>query len=237
MNVFIVHAHPEPKSFNAAMTATAVDVFEKAGHRVTVSDLYAMGFNPVSARHNFTTVKDPDYFKQQVEELYASENNGFSSEIDAELEKLDACDVLIFQFPLWWFGLPAILKGWADRVLVMGRVYGLGKFYDNGTFQGKRAMVSVTTGGPETMYRPDGLNGDIHQILFPINHGIFRFTGFDVLPPFIAYGPAHLDDDHRRAYLDAYRQRLSSLDAVEPIHYLSIHEYDPDTYQRLSTEE
>lgn len=98
-------------------------------------------------------------------------------------------------------------------------------------------MVSVSTGGPETMYQPDGLNGDIHQILFPINHGILRFTGFDVLPPFIAYAPAHLNDEERRAYLDAYRNRLAGFRTDATIQYPSIDEYDPNTFQRLPKKE
>ncbi len=187
MKFLIVHAHAEPKSFNGALTRRAKEVLAAAGHEAIVSDLYAMQFNPVSDRRNFTNQKDPDYFKQQVEERHATEVDGFAVDIKAELEKLEECDVLIFQFPLWWFGLPAILKGWVDKVFAMGRIYSGGKFYDNGVLKGKKAMLSVTIGGGETMYSKTGLNGDINQILFPINHGIFRFVGFDVLPPFIVW--------------------------------------------------
>ena len=59
--------------------------------------------------------RDP-FFKQQQEELYADEHLGFAPEIEAEIQKLERCDLLVFSFPLWWFGLPAILKGWVDRV-------------------------------------------------------------------------------------------------------------------------
>jgi NAD(P)H dehydrogenase (quinone) len=236
MNVLIVHAHPEPKSFNAALTDMAASFLKGRGHHLGLSDLYAMNFDPVSGRQNFVTTKNPHYFKQQIEEIHASANNGFSADIESEIEKLEWCNFLILQFPLWWFGLPAILKGWADRVLVMGRVYGDGKWYDNGAFKGKRAMLSVTTGGPETMYQPDGLNGDIHQILYPINHGILRFIGFDVLPPFIAYGPAHMDDDARRAYLRDYRERLADIEKTDPISYPSLSDYDPHTFQRRQQE-
>lgn len=121
--------------------------------------------------------------------------------------------------------MPAILKGWADRVLVMGRVYGAGKIYDDGPFKGKRAMLSVTTGGPEEKYRPGGLSGDINQILFPINHGILRFTGLDVLHPFIAYGPAHLNHAERKTYIDAFLKRLENIETDEPIEYTSIRDY------------
>ena len=226
MNVFIVHAHPEPRSFNGALTNVAREVLEGAGHAVKVSDLYAMRFDPVSDRRNFTTIKDRDYFKQQVEEMHATEMHGFAPDIAAEMEKLDWCAALIFQFPLWWFSVPAILKGWVDRVFAMGRVYGGGKWYDNGAFKGKRAMLSLTTGGPESIYSETGLNGCIHDILFPINHGILRFTGFDVLPPFIVWAPVRASDEQRRQYLEAYRHRLLTLWETAPIHYPSLDDYD-----------
>ncbi|MFH7028337.1 MAG: NAD(P)H-dependent oxidoreductase [Heteroscytonema crispum UTEX LB 1556] len=200
MKFLIIHAHAEPNSFNGALTRHAKEVLEAAGHEVIISDLYQMQFNPVSDRRNFTSQKDPNFFRQQVEEIHATEVDGFAPDIKAEMEKLEWCDVLIFQFPLWWFGLPAIVKGWVDRVFAAGRIYGGGKWYDNGVFKGKKSMLSVTTGGRETMYSETGLNGDINNILFPINHGIFRFVGFDVLSPFIAWGLNHLDDEHRQIY-------------------------------------
>lgn len=67
--------------------------------------------------------------------------------------------------PLWWFSVPGILKGWVDRVFAMGRFYGQGKVYENGVFAGKKAILSLTTGGAEDTYRKDGLHGDINAIL------------------------------------------------------------------------
>jgi len=226
LKAFIVHAHPEPKSFNGALTRTAVEALTGAGHEVAVSDLYAMQFNPVSDRRNFTTVKDPDTYKQQLEELHATEVSGFAPDLTAEMDRLQWCDALILQFPLWWFGLPGILKGWVDRVFAMGRTYGRGKWYDDGVFAGKRAMCSVTTGGPAVMYGPDGLNGDIQQILFPINHGILRFTGFEVLPPFIVYGAARITEAERKSSLDRYRETVLGLSRLTPIPYPSLRDYD-----------
>src|SRR5215813_9590092 len=149
MNVFIVHAHHEPTSFNAAMTRTAQEALARAGHEVVLSDLYAMGFDPVSDRRNFTTVANPDLYRQQSEETHAAAHDGFAPELQREMDKLFWCDALILQFPLWWFGLPAILKGWIDRVFASGgRIYGGGKWYDRGVFTGKRAMCALTIGGP-----------------------------------------------------------------------------------------
>lgn len=226
MKVFIVHAHPEAKSFNGALTQFAKDTLTSQGHEVIISDLYQMNFDPVSDRRNFTSCKDPDYYKQQAEEMYASEMNGFAPDIQAEIDKLLGCDVLIFQFPLWWFGLPAILKGWVDRVFVTGKIYGGGKWYDNGVFKGKRAMLSLTTGGASPMYSEIGLNGNINQTLSAINYGMFHFTGFDVLPPFIAWAVSRLGEEQRQAYLQEYKQRLLTLETTPIIAYRSLADYD-----------
>jgi len=217
VNVLIVYWHPEPKSFNHAMLETACEALGAAGHAVQMSDLHAMDFDPVSARSSFTTVKDPDYFKPQQEEMHASASNGFAPLIEAEIRKLEWCELMIWQFPLWWFGLPAALKGWVDRVFAMGRVYGGGKVYDNGSCRGKRAMLSLTTGGPPEAYRTDGFNGDISGILRPVHRGILRFVGFDVLAPQIVYGPARMTDEQRRAELQRCASRLANLAGEAPI--------------------
>src|SRR5689334_10540750 len=176
MRIFIVHAHPEPQSFNGAMTRTATEALTSAGHEVLVSDLYAMGFDPISDRRNFVTVHNPNYYRQQAEEAHAAQVDGFAGDIKDEMGKLFWCDALILQFPLWWFGLPAILKGWVDRVFAYGFAYGYKSEgnryrYGDGGLKGKRAMLSVVVGGPAADYGPRGINGQIEQLLFPITHG------------------------------------------------------------------
>jgi NAD(P)H dehydrogenase (quinone) len=217
MNIFIVYWHPEPRSFNGALLRTAVETLAGSGHSVKISDLHAMRFDPVSGRHNFITAKDPGYFKQQTEELHATEVRGFSVEIENEMEKLGWCDMLILQFPLWWFGLPAVLKGWVDRVFAMGRIYGMGRIYETGVFKGKRAMLSLTTGGPEEAYRKGGFNGDIAAILRPIQRGILKFVGFSVLEPHIVFGPAHLSEAQRADKLERFADRLRGLADESPV--------------------
>jgi NAD(P)H dehydrogenase (quinone) len=227
MHLLFVHAHPERNSFNGAMTRAAVDTLGAAGHEVEVSDLYAMRFNPVSDRSNFTTTCDPHYYRQQAEEAYAAAHDGFGADVQAEMDKLFRCDALILQFPLWWFGLPAILKGWVDRVFASGgRIYGGGKWYDRGVFAGKRAMCSVTIGGPPSMYSQHGLNGTISSILFPINHGMLYFTGFTVVEPFLVHAPARLTAEERAAYLDRYRERVLALTSAATIAYPTLADYD-----------
>lgn len=218
MNILIVHAHHEPRSFSSALAQQAETSLKAAGHDVVVSDLHKMGFDPVSDRRNFTSVKDPDYLKQQIEEMHASEVDGFSAEIEAEIEKLEKCDALLFSFPLWWFGVPAILKGWCDRVLAMGRVYGGPKLYEGGVGQAtKRAMVIMTTGGGPVAYSGWGLNPSLDTIMTPIQHGIFWFNGFLPLEPFIAWSPVRVSDEVRAEYLTSLDSRLSSLFEEAPV--------------------
>jgi NAD(P)H dehydrogenase (quinone) len=213
LRFFIVHAHHEPTSFNGAMTREAVAALEAAGHEVVLSDLYAMGFDPVSDRRNFTTVANPERLRQQSEEAYASEHDGFAPDLEAEMEKLAWCDVLILQFPLWWLGLPAILKGWVDRVLAVGRAYGGGRHFEKGVFRGKRAFCALTVGGSEMTYSSQGMYAPIESVLYPINHGILGFVGFTVLDPFTVYAPVRLSDEARRANLARYRERVLAIAA------------------------
>jgi len=217
MRVFVVYWNPEPKSFNAAMFSTAVDTFAAAGHEVKSSDLHRMQFDPVSSRKNFTTVKDPHYLKLQVEEVYATEMNGFSEEIESEIQKMEWCDLMVWQFPLWWFGLPAVLKGWVDRVFAMQRTYGGGRIYQSGVLRGKRALLSLTTGAPEAAYRQGGLQGDIFGILRPIHRGMLQFVGFDVLAPQIVCGPIRMTDEERKLALESYARRLQGIGSESPI--------------------
>jgi len=226
MRIFIVHAHHEPTSFNGALTNAAITSLQAAGHQVVVSDLYAMSFDPVSDRRNFTTVKDPAQLKQQNEESYASENNGFVPEIQTEMDKLAWCDALILQFPLWWLGLPAILKGWVDRVLAVGRAYGGGRYFSRGVFASKRAMCSVTVGGSSDAYSNHGAYGPLAPILFPIHHGILGFVGFTVVEPFVVHAPARMRSDERAAVLAEYGRRLMNLSTASAIPALDMAKYD-----------
>jgi NAD(P)H dehydrogenase (quinone) len=215
MRALIVHAHHELQSFNAAMTREAVHALVAARHEVDVSDLYAMGFDPVSDRRNFTTVRDPAYLRQQDEEAYASEHEGFAPDVQTEMDKLFWCDVLILQFPLWWFGMPAILKGWIDRVFAEGRAFGNGRMYDRGVFRGKRAMCALTTGGRAPMFA-GGPHDAIERHLFPIQHGVLGFTGFTVFEPSVTHAPHRMTSGERALALRAHTRRVLDLTSSRP---------------------
>ena len=215
--VLIIHAHAEPQSFCSALKGVAIQYFTDNGDLVQESDLYSMGFDPVGDQRDFKSLSNPEFFKYQVEQMNACKTDGFNEDLKAEMDKLVWCDVLIFNFPLWWFGLPAILKGWVDRVFAMGLVYGDGRgVYENGTFKEKTAFITMTTGGPEIAYTATS-NGDPATILFPIHHGMFYFAGMTVLPPFISWSPARLSPGERISELERYKGYLMSLSTLKPI--------------------
>lgn len=228
--VLMVLSHPEPTSFSHAMVKVAKEEFESQGHEVKVSDLHAIGFDPVNDRRNFKTVCNAERYHQTTEETYAFKNGGFNDQIQEEMDKLVWCDVLLFYSPIHWFSLPAMLKAWVDKVFAYDFCYGGGRWYDVGVFKGKRAMVHMTTGAPDFMYRNDGIQGDIHDILFSVNHGIFFFTGMTALEPYIAYSPSHGTDEDRVKMLEDYRHFVKNFDiAAKPLHFRTLADIKANT--------
>lgn len=219
MKVLIVYAHSQPGSFNAALLRTAVGTLEAEGHEVRVSDLYAMDFNPIASARDFKTRRFEGHLQYDREQKHAVAQHSFSDDIAAEIDKLLWCDLLILQFPLWWYSVPAIMKGWFDRVFVNGLMYGqLGRF-NHGGMKGKRAMVSTTTGCFPGMVDEGGVMGHLDAILWHLQYGTLAYVGFDVLEPFVTWSVRYEDDGQRQAYLDALAERLRKLDST-PLKYV-----------------
>lgn len=249
MKCLIIYAHQEKKSFNSAMKNIALKTLQRQGHEVILSDLYAMKFKPTTDLADFehlknNTCENPDlanikdscddeyYFNYALEQRKAYPQNSLSPDIQEELEKLIWCDYVIFQFPLYWFSMPAILKGWMDRVFICGYVYGGKRFYDQGALRGKKAMLSVTVGSRENMFGPNGIHGDMMSLLEPVHRGL-AYTGFGILPPYIAYHVPYISQVEREAYLYAYQQRLLTIEATQSLKYPKINDYN-EHYQLKS---
>lgn len=217
MNVLIVYAHPDPRSFNAALKDLAVETLKAEGHSVRVSDLYAQNFKAVADERDFLSRGSFERFHYQNEQEHAMKTGTIAHDIAAEQEKVLWADLIIFHFPLYWYSLPAILKGWVERVFAYGFAYPGG--YQFGRLKGGRAMLVMTTGGTEAAYLPEVKNGAIDMLLFPIQHGILYYTGMEVLPPFIAYAPGVVSAEEREGYKAALVERLQSLALTAPIEF------------------
>lgn len=214
MEVLIVLAHPEPQSFNSALADHARAALSDAGHSVTVSDLYAENFNPVAGRHDFESVHDPDRFHYQAEQQKAALEQSFSAELTREQQRLFAADLVVFQFPLWWGGPPAILKGWFERVLAYGFAYVDGRRYDTGLFKGRRAILSVTAGGTRERFGPGTPYGELDRVLWQPQHLTLEYMGYTVEEPFMSYGAPRVDDAVRQEYMAQLADRLTGLAAL-----------------------
>jgi NAD(P)H dehydrogenase (quinone) len=186
LNVLIVYAHHEPTSFTAAMKNVALQALEAQGHSVAVTDLYGQGFSAVAQKWDFVTTSGRQ-FNYMLEQKHAANlQNSFSPDIVGEMQKIAAAEVVLIITPLWWSSVPAILKGWFDRVLAMGVAWDTGKFYENGLLRGKQAMLGVAAGHPSDYYTPKGRHlSTPDQLLHPINHGTLAFCGFNVQEPFV----------------------------------------------------
>ena len=217
MKVLLVFAHPEPRSFCGAMRDAAMEVLSAAGHELRSSDLYAMGFDPVGDRRDFLTAIDPEFFKYQKEQLAAYERHNFTPELAAEMANLDWCDLAVFVFPLWWFSVPAILKGWFDRVLAMGFAYGGGRWFETGPLRGRRALLAMTAGAWRERYTEGAIFGGIERVLYPLHVGTLNLVGLEVLEPFIAWAPARIGDEQRRVILSDWRRRLAGIEHEVPL--------------------
>lgn len=227
MKYFVVFAHPDPvHSFNAALLAHGVEALRAAGHEVRVSNLYEMEFNPVASARDFPVRRFPDRLQYDREQKHAAATGAIAPDIAAELEKLFWCDNLVLQFPLYWFSMPAILKGWVDRVFMNAVVYGKGMRYDTGGLAGRRAMVATTTGGSEAMFMPDGLLGDHRRALWPIHNGILHYTGMTVTPPFLGWSPVFGNAAETADLFETYSRRLLEMPEAEPLKFHILADFD-----------
>ncbi len=206
MKAHIVLAHPEAKSFNGRLSRISQSVLGGAGWQHTLSDLYAMDFDPREGANHYKSRKDAEVFHPQTEQRFNADNQTTPLDVDAESKRLLDCDLLVAHFPLWWFGPPAILKGWMDRVFIYGRMYRSTMRYDTGICRGKKMIACVTTGTSEDNCAHNGREGDTRLHLWPILYP-FRYLGFDVLRPEI------LHDVGSTAFMEGREGGLSTLDA------------------------
>lgn len=224
--VLLVHAHPERTSVTHQLVDVAREVVKAQGHEVMQSDLYAMGWKAVFDSQDFPKRVNQDRLSFIEESGYAYATGSQTVDVEEEQRKILAADAVIMLFPLWWYSMPAIMKGWVDRVWAFGLAYGYqgagnAYRYGEGGFAGKRAVLAVSVGGPERDYSPRGINGPLEQLLFPITHGTLFFPGMQVLPTFAVYGTGGMDAQGLAEATAAWRLRLERLFEDEPIAFRS----------------
>ncbi|SEE65265.1 NAD(P)H-dependent oxidoreductase [Ruania alba] len=235
-------AHPTDQSLNGALRDAGVAHLSR-DHAVVTSDLYAMGWQAALTERDLGDAVGEvvsGTFGARTREAHL--NGTLSPDIRAEQDKLRAADLLVLQFPLWWAGMPAILKGWVDRVFVNGFAFNVTNAagrtlkYGEGGLEGKRALVVVTAGDREFSFAAGGVNGHLEALLFPLLHGILWYTGIQPLRPHLIAATDRRDFAGLAAERDRLLARLDGLPGEAPIDYRTLRHGGYDRDQRLRTD-
>ncbi|UZJ77467.1 NAD(P)H-dependent oxidoreductase [Fictibacillus sp. KU28468] len=161
MNHVILYCHPAKESFNMALLETYTEELKRSGHTVAVRNLYSSGFQPVLTQEEY---------EQSLAYMY-------STDIKKEQELLTWCDCLTLIYPVWWGGMPALLKGYIDRVFSYGFAYELDGEEPIPQLKGKSAVSICTTGTPSEIYEKNGMH---YAMNLARDHSIFEFCGMEV---------------------------------------------------------
>lgn len=192
MKALVLFAHPNPKSFNAAILETVKEELGKKEAEVRVKDLYAMDWNPVLSAADFQRM-----LSGQMSEDIAKEQAGVAW-----------ADMLIVVCPIWWHTLPAILKGYIDRVMCQGFAYKYTETGPVGLLESKRAAIITTSGADANTAKQSGMMESIKR---SIVNGIFGFCGFQDARYINLYAVPQVTDAGRKRMLDEVRDFIRSL--------------------------
>lgn len=221
--VLWVSAHPEPRSLNGSLRDAGVRALTHAGHTVVESDLYRDRWNPVLDRRGLAADRERFDVTQHQREAFLEGRQ--PAHVRREQRKVRDADALVLQFPLWWYGMPAILKGWFDRVFVSGFAFGKDAAtgrrlrFEQGPFVGKRAFVLLTLGDRPAAIGPRGISGELHELLFGLLHGTLAYTGMSVLPPMAVPSADFTDAAGFAGHVEHLASRLDGLFTDEPLPY------------------
>ena len=193
MHILVVYAHPDPKSFNHALAVAVLEEVQKKGHSHVFRNLYELQFHPVLSCRDFEDFNHGD----------------IPEDIKAEQMEIKRADVIIFVHPIWWFGMPAILKGWVDRVFSYGFAYGNDSRGVRGLLAGKKAVVINTTGGDQKSGYMD--TGYQESFLNLTDHGIYSFVGLDVILHRFFYQVPILSQEGRLEMIESLRDDLRKI--------------------------
>ncbi len=183
MKYLIVYAHPDPESFNHAILGAVEKRLKDKGRRYDVRDLYALGFDPVLVRG----------------ELAPGASKDVAKDAEREREYVAGADALIFIYPIWWFAMPAIMKGYVDRVFSEGFAFAFEGGRLKGLLGGKRAFIINTTGSSRAILDRMGYEDAMRKTT---DRGIFEFCGMEVVRHSYLCAVHEADEAARRVMLE-----------------------------------
>lgn len=195
MKVLVIYAHPVEASFAAALRDTVVAVLESNGHAVDLCDLYNEAFDPVLSRQERMDYRD------------VASN---AEPVAAHVERLRRAEALILVFPSWWYGMPAILKGYFDRVWLPGVAFEFGPQAIRPLLGQLRVFGVVTTTGAPGWFTRFYVGNPSRKVLM---RGLSRLLPARGVERFwlAHYGMDRSTPDSRARFLDKVRRRVAAL--------------------------
>lgn len=193
MKALVVYCHPNPASFNHAVLDLVTGELQNRGAQYRVRDLYASGWEPRLSAADF-------------QQIFSGSVPG---DIGKEQEDVKWADILFFIFPVWWYSMPAMLKGWIDRVFSFGFAYHMTEEGPRGLLTGKKAVIITTSGATRDMAEAGGLNQSLKA---NIVNGIMGFCGITDVIHKNLYGIPYISDEERKNLLEETQMMLKDLD-------------------------
>lgn len=187
MKHLVLFCHPSQESFNHAVLEAYCSELKDNGHEVTVRNLYQSPLHPILTQEEYEEALKARY----------------QPEVAQEQELISWCDCLTMIYPIWWGGMPALLKGYVDRVFSYGFAYELDGEEPIPRLAGKSAVSICTTGTPYKVYEKMGMHKAMDQTR---NLSIFEFCGFTVKQS-VYYGDViQASNEERGNMLDHVRE-------------------------------
>ncbi|MFI5780882.1 NAD(P)H-dependent oxidoreductase [Nocardia sp. NPDC051570] len=234
-SILWIIAHPDADSLSHSLYRRGVEHLRHTENHVVGVDLYAARWNPVLSDDDTSAATGATLSDRQ---RHATLNHMLPSDVTQQQRLVADARIVIVQFPLWWYGMPAILKGWFDRVFTNGFAFGLRdrdgrvRKYGDGGLAGRRLLPIVTAGDRADALGPRGISGDIDEMLWPLLHGTAHYTGMLPLRPHLISSADRIDDTTHRRHVRTLATRLATLDTESPIRYRSLRGGDyTDTHQ------
>ena len=190
MKVLVIYAHPNPKSFCGAIAEKICHTAHGVGHGCEIRDLYKLGFDPVLGQKDFLAI----------------EQGKVLEDIQTEQSAIISSDLMVLVYPVWWSSMPAILKGWLDRVMTKGFAYGQKE--GKPALAGKKIMIVSTAGNTEVAFNKIGLCQAMDTVCVD---GFCKFMELDVALNRHFFSVSSVSDQERGAMLAVIEQDIQML--------------------------
>ncbi|WP_137905114.1 NAD(P)H-dependent oxidoreductase [Chryseobacterium sp. 2VB] len=162
MRHLIIYAHPNENSLNHHLLNTVVETLQLHNEEVVVRDLYTIGFDPILS----------------LEDMQGQRVGKVSDDVKTEQEHISWAEQITFIYPIWWTGLPAIMKGYIDRVFSYGFAYRYDQGIQKGLLEGKKTVIINTHGKSYEEYEKTGMD---KALTLTSDNGIFIYSGLEII--------------------------------------------------------